>query len=474
MSNFDRRHYDTEGPLSIPCKDAQAEALETLLGTLPEEYRAPRKALVATAAPQMQAGERADVSWISTEDRDLGRDVVLAGGMDDSYFSLNPIVTSAHNYEIPPVGRSLWRQRAAEGGRVGVKAKTFYPPRPGALRADSPWPPDDAFALVQAGLMTGKSVGFIPLEARAPTADEQLRYGQGVRRVVQKWLLLEYACTWMPTNPFAITEHVAKCCGNLGVPCPKSGPLASEIALAAPGCVGLLDLLESIPRLLRDTVAAATARPPFTPTIRERFLFIATLIALEAERRILREAILQATGDPSRVPPSLRVSFIATTPVPPWLQNAPVTPGFGVPGMDPVIPGGVFYDRLEQQIQYVVAAWTARLDCPFCIVVAIILRVLFEYALQFEPDLMPALPERPNPNPFTLTLEDVGNFAATLAPAAALQCNLPAAPTPVTELSRAARGRVVPFTTLGEIEKALRSRLEQSGQRLNDLLRGQR
>ena len=36
--------------------------------------------------------------------------IVLAKGMDDSQFALNPIVTLNHDYSIPPIGRSLWRK----------------------------------------------------------------------------------------------------------------------------------------------------------------------------------------------------------------------------------------------------------------------------------------------------------------------------------------------------------------------------
>jgi hypothetical protein len=192
-------------------RDTDAKALDALLETLPEqEYR---RVLLpdAVRATELTTGERADIAWITTESVDRFKEVVLAGGMDDSQYRLNPIVTLGHDYLQAPVGRSLWRRRAKEGDMRGIKAKTVYPPRPDGW-PDPVWPADAAFALVRSGLMSGKSIGFLTLEASAPTEDEVRQNASwlGVRRVVRKWLLLEYACTWLPVNPDAVTEAVSK------------------------------------------------------------------------------------------------------------------------------------------------------------------------------------------------------------------------------------------------------------------------
>jgi len=196
----------TLGPLGFPQGDADAKALEALLDTLPEvDYRR-----LATVTDDPAPGDRADVSWISTEALDRQGEVVLASGLDDSQFARNPIVTLNHDYARPPVGRSTWRRRVRKGGVRGVQARTAYPPRPEAW--DGPWPPDAAFALVRAGLLAGKSIGFLTLEARAPTKDEVADRPElaQCRRIVTKWLLLEYACTWLPVNPETVTEAVGK------------------------------------------------------------------------------------------------------------------------------------------------------------------------------------------------------------------------------------------------------------------------
>ena len=97
------RHYGTTtGPLGFPMLDRQAFALEAILKALPrDDAFAYRKTLIAEKASEVLPGERSDVSWISTEDPDRTGEVVIARGMNDSQFRLNPIVTLNHDYSIP-------------------------------------------------------------------------------------------------------------------------------------------------------------------------------------------------------------------------------------------------------------------------------------------------------------------------------------------------------------------------------------
>src|SRR5262245_54709888 len=205
-----------EGPLGFPMPDPAAKALGRVLHALPRtDAHAYRHAIVTRAPTELNPGERSDVSWISTESVDRVGEVVLARGMDDSQFRLNPLVTLGHNYDLPPVGRSLWRRRVRDGDLVGIKAKTQYPPRPDAWPASQPWMPDQVFALVQASLLRGKSIGFLPLETHVPDEQEVARrgWGEDVRLVVDRWLLLEYACVSLPANQHALVEAVSKSSG---------------------------------------------------------------------------------------------------------------------------------------------------------------------------------------------------------------------------------------------------------------------
>jgi len=198
MAAFLKQHYgDCEGPLGFPCLDSQARALDDLLKKLPKDDRhAPRRAIVEKATTELLPGERCDVSWISAESPDRMDDIVVARGMNDEHFQLNPLVTLQHAYWLPPVGRSLWRKRVQDGDLVGIKAKTQYPQRPASWPASADWPPDFAFSLVQSGLLCGKSIGFLPTKVRAPSDREIERRPEllKVQRIIEEWVLLEYAC----------------------------------------------------------------------------------------------------------------------------------------------------------------------------------------------------------------------------------------------------------------------------------------
>ena len=210
----------------------EADALEAILKALPDdETYAYRKTLVEPAAIDLLPGDRSDVSWISSESPDRGKEVVIAKGMNDSQFAANPLVTLGHSYWCPPVGKSLWRKKAKDGTVAGIKAKTQYPVRPNAW-TDPSWPPDAAFQLIQAGLLQGKSIGFLRLRSHAPNSHEIAAKPElaQVSRIIDEWLLLEYACTFLPTNQDALVESVSK--SGVKVP-PGWLPKGAHLPLAA-------------------------------------------------------------------------------------------------------------------------------------------------------------------------------------------------------------------------------------------------
>lgn len=202
-----------EGPFGFPMSDDAARAVDALLKSLPRTPEHEYRHLVTTKAPaEVNSGERSDVSWISSESPDRAGEVVVAKGMNDAQFAANPIVTLGHAYSLPPVGKSLWRKRVKDGSKVGIKAKTIYPPRPETWPAGDPWPSDQVFALIQAGLLQGKSIGFLPTKVHAPDSKEVRKnnWGESVGLVIDEWLLLEYACVFLPANQDALVESVAK------------------------------------------------------------------------------------------------------------------------------------------------------------------------------------------------------------------------------------------------------------------------
>src|SRR5947209_14750197 len=106
---------------------------------------------------------------------------------------------------------SLWRKSAKDGLLVGIKAKTVYPKCPDSWSGDD-WMPDTVLALIQAGMMQGKSVGFIRLKSHAPSSHEIAAdpATAKVSRVIDEWLLIEYAVTFLPMNQAALVEAVSK------------------------------------------------------------------------------------------------------------------------------------------------------------------------------------------------------------------------------------------------------------------------
>lgn len=203
----------TPGPLGFPMPDRAASAVDALLRSLPRtDEHAYRHLVTARPPTELNPGERSDVSWISTETPDRSGEVVIASGMDDGQYRLNPLVTLNHDYALPAVGKSLWRRRVFDGPFVGVKAKTRYPARPADWPVGEDWLPDRVHALVREGMLCGKSIGFLPLKVHSPDRAERRERGWGdeVRLVVDRWLLLEYACVSLPANPLTLVESVTK------------------------------------------------------------------------------------------------------------------------------------------------------------------------------------------------------------------------------------------------------------------------
>lgn len=254
-----------QGPLGFPMPDRAARAVDAVLRGLPSTGdHAYRHAVVTRGPTELNPGERSDVSWISTECVDRAGEVVLARGLDDSQFRLNPLVTLGHDYSLPAVGQSLWRRRVQDGsppeGLVGIKAKTRYPPRPASWSAGEPWLPDQVFALVQAGLLPGKSIGFLPLEVHVPDEKEVARRGWpgDVRLVIDRWLLLEYACVSLPANQHALVEAVSK--GRLRLDGGPGFPSPVEVERALRRRLERLDLPGLAARAARRAVERVLGR----------------------------------------------------------------------------------------------------------------------------------------------------------------------------------------------------------------------
>jgi hypothetical protein len=160
---------------------------------------------------EVKAEERSDVSWISTETPDRYDEVMYAKGMNDAQYALNPIVTLNHDYQAAPIGRSLWRKFAKDEDTRGIKAKTVYPPMPSGWPEGETYMPDKVFALIQAGLLNAKSIGWLPTKVHYADPKEVMAHNWPAQTlVVEEWLLIEYAVGSIGVNPETVTETVTK------------------------------------------------------------------------------------------------------------------------------------------------------------------------------------------------------------------------------------------------------------------------
>lgn len=190
-----------ESSLGVKTTEDMARTIDAALKTLPKDaaFQYRRKAATDT---EVQPGQRTDVSTITTAHIDRDQESVLPAGFVLDEYRANPIVLFGHDQDRP-VGRCLWIKSSDKG----LVAKTQYPDRPDKFVGD--WLPDFVFSMVQAEVLKGKSVGFLPLDIRDPTAEE-LAAAPDLQRVITRALLVEYSVVSIPSNPEALVEAVGK------------------------------------------------------------------------------------------------------------------------------------------------------------------------------------------------------------------------------------------------------------------------
>lgn len=144
---------------------------------------------------------------ITTDAKDHDNEVVLPTGADFGLWRKNPVVTFGHRYDLPPVAKGLWVKRLRDGiiSKCRMVAKWASPV------GNNPDFPMQLFEMYKAGDMRGASVGMRLKEkgTRALTEDDlKLRPDwKGVWRIIEKWLMLEYALCTVPCNPEALLER---------------------------------------------------------------------------------------------------------------------------------------------------------------------------------------------------------------------------------------------------------------------------
>jgi phage head maturation protease len=192
-----------ESSVGVRTTEETARHIDELLKALPKgkQYEYRRKGTPGTDTT-VQAVERTDVSRVTTRAMDRDNEIVLPEGIELDQYRVNPVVLWGHDQDRP-VGKALWVKPDAEG----LLAKSQYISRP--ARYVGEWLPDFVFSMIQADVLRGKSIGFLPLEIRDPSPEE-LAVNPQLQLVISRSLLLEYSVVSVPSNPLALVEIVSK------------------------------------------------------------------------------------------------------------------------------------------------------------------------------------------------------------------------------------------------------------------------
>jgi len=167
--------------------------------------------------------QRTVTARISTMSVDRDGEVLVPQGCDATEFLKSPTVFYNHNYAMP-LGRCEAIARKADS----IEAKTRFALRPDGHVGE--WIADTVFSLFQQKVISGFSVGFVPIEGRHPSRKDRETFGQRVRYVFSKWKLLEYSVAPLPANQDALVLAVSK-----GLVSPDSvQTLFPELNLPAP------------------------------------------------------------------------------------------------------------------------------------------------------------------------------------------------------------------------------------------------
>ena len=157
---------------------------------------------------------------ITTGTRDRMGDTINPKGWELANYRKNPVIQWAHDYDHPPIGRSLSVKRSTEHDGLVSRAQFAPTETKGSFLGGV-----DTFNLYKEGYLHAVSVGFLP--TKKPVAV----YEEDVEPSWETFIgfdfpgneLLEYSAVPVPANPEALA---------LGF---KSGKIAADVVMAIHG-----------------------------------------------------------------------------------------------------------------------------------------------------------------------------------------------------------------------------------------------
>ena len=166
---------------------------------------------LALDMPEDASDPYAFTCHITADTIDRQDEVVIPDGGDLSEWLESGVFAYNHNYELPPVAfLDRTKKITRQPGFIEVSGKFLQRPED----HQGEFFPDTIRSYVKqfhdAGLKTGVSIGFIPLEARNPTKKDKSIYGETLTYVCSKWKMLECSFCTLQANSQAVVTAVGK------------------------------------------------------------------------------------------------------------------------------------------------------------------------------------------------------------------------------------------------------------------------
>lgn len=145
------------------------------------------------------------IAKLTTDSVDRDGEVLIPQGMVSKDFEKNPVLFYNHEYD-QPVGKVSNLKRTDNA----VFGTLTFAKRPDGYQGE--FFPEFIEALVKQGIVKGVSVGFVPEPngARAATKADRSKFGGTIKRVFNRWKLLEVSIAPLPANQDALVQAVDK------------------------------------------------------------------------------------------------------------------------------------------------------------------------------------------------------------------------------------------------------------------------
>lgn len=161
-----------------------------------------------SAEMSVTEGERAFIAKITSNAVDRDREVLMPEGLIKTEFEQNPVLFYGHDYIRDPKSLPIGQVVSLKRFPDYWLAKSVMAERPDNHVGE--WFPDTVFSLIQQGVIRGVSVGFEPVDSRAPTKKDKEMFGEDVQKVYRRWKLLELSVAPLMANQEALIQAVSK------------------------------------------------------------------------------------------------------------------------------------------------------------------------------------------------------------------------------------------------------------------------